>query len=275
MNRGLLYVAIVSVGLMFSCKPTVPSQYIQPDDMEDILYDYHIAQAMADDGTMKYDEKQYDLALYFAAVLEKHGVTKAEFDSSLIYYYIRADRFNDIYQRVAKRLSDDALDLGASEGEVSRYAKLNANGDTADVWMGQLTAMLLPYVPYNRMDFVQKADTSFRQGDAFLFMVNTEFIYQNGSRNAEACIAMEYDNDTIVSRSLNLTTSGISEVRVPSLDGHTVKNIRGYIYMTPEKEETNTLKLMAIKNIQLIKFRKTESTKKDNLIKDTIKTKIL
>ena len=260
---------------MFSCKPTVPSQYIQPDDMEDILYDYHIAQAMADDGTMKYDEKQYDLALYFAAVLEKHGVTKAEFDSSLIYYYIRADRFNDIYQRVAKRLSDDALDLGASEGEVSRYAKLNANGDTADVWMGQLTAMLLPYVPYNRMDFVQKADTSFRQGDAFLFMVNTEFIYQNGSRNAEACIAMEYDNDTIVSRSLNLTTSGISEVRVPSLDGHTVKNIRGYIYMTPEKEETNTLKLMAIKNIQLIKFRKTESTKKDNLIKDTIKTKIL
>jgi hypothetical protein len=255
---------------MFSCKPTVPSQYIQPDDMEDLLYDYHITQAMADDDSKSFEESQYDQTLYFAAVLKKHGITKAEFDSSLIYYYIRADRFNDIYQNVAKRLSNDALELGASEGEVNRYAKLSSNSDTTDVWMGQLSAMILPYPPYNRLIFEQKADTSFRKGDSFLFMINSEFIYQNGSRNAEACIAMRYDNDTIVSRTIGISTSGMSQVQIPSLDNRIVKSIRGYIYLPPEKDVTNTLKMMAVKNIQLIKFRKNEKIKKD-----TAKTKIL
>ena len=29
------------------CKPGVPSKYIQPNEMEEILYDYHLAGAMA------------------------------------------------------------------------------------------------------------------------------------------------------------------------------------------------------------------------------------
>ena len=27
--------------LVFSCKPQVPDEYIQPDEFEDILYDFH------------------------------------------------------------------------------------------------------------------------------------------------------------------------------------------------------------------------------------------
>ena len=40
--------------LMTGCKPGVPKEYIQPDDMEDILYDYHVADGMA------YAEGAYD-----------------------------------------------------------------------------------------------------------------------------------------------------------------------------------------------------------------------
>jgi len=140
-------VMVSAVLTMASCKPTVPSRYIQPDDMEDLLYDFHVAQAMADESGKNLEERNFNQTLYFAAVLEKHGVTKAEFDSSLTYYYIRADRFNEIYKNVAKRLSEDAMELGASEGEVNRYAKLNNNGDTTDVWTGPLSVMLLPYAP--------------------------------------------------------------------------------------------------------------------------------
>jgi hypothetical protein len=241
---------------MASCRPGVPSGYIQPDDMEDLLHDYHIAQAMAIDNGRGEGDGSYEQTLYFAAVLEKHGVTKAKFDSSLTYYYKRADRFSEMYQRVAKRLGEEAMELGASEGEVSRYTKYNATGDTADVWTGRLSVMLVPYAPYNRMDFVQKADTSFRKGDAFMFVVNTDFLYQNGARNGHACVAVKYDNDTIVSRHISLTASGQSELRIPELRDRTATEIRGYIYLAPEKEVTTTLKLMAIKDIQLVKFRK-------------------
>ena len=30
-----------------SCKPSIPSEYIQPSEMEDMLYDYHLSMAIA------------------------------------------------------------------------------------------------------------------------------------------------------------------------------------------------------------------------------------
>lgn len=268
MSRKLLLI-VVAVGFLLSCKPTVPSQFIQPGDMEDLLVDYHIAQAMATLNGRDDNGRAYNETLYFAAVLEKHGVTKAEFDSSLTYYYIRADRFGDMYKNVAKRLNDKALSLGAPEGEMKRFSKLSLNNDTVDVWSSRLSAMLMPYPPYNRMDFEQKADTSFRKGDSFLFIVNNDFVYQSGTRSAEACIVMRYDNDTIVSRAFSLSSSGINQVRIPMLENRKVKNISGYIYLTPEKEMSTTLKMMIVKNIQLIKMRKKEEPKA-TLKKDSV-----
>lgn len=256
MSRNLLYIAVVACLLTVACKPSVPSRYIQPGDMEDLLCDLHIAQAMAGENGKTQDERDYLSTLYFAATLAKHGVTKAKFDTSLTYYYIRADRFNDIYRHVARRLSDKAMELGASEGEVNRYANLSGSGDTTDVWVGNLSALLLPYAPYNIYSFVQQADTSFRKGDAFMFIMETNFVYQSGQRNAEICLAMRYDNDSVVSRTTGFSSSGVNQLRMPSNGNHLVKEIRGYIYLTPEKEPTTQLKLLFLNGLQLIKFRK-------------------
>lgn len=277
---------VAVVGLLMSCKPSVPSQFIQPGDMEELLIDYHIAQAMASLNSKKDDDRYFNETLYFAAVLEKHGYTKAEFDTSLTYYYTRADRFSEMYKRVVKKLNERALGLGASEGELTRFSKLSLNNDTIDVWNDRPSAMLLPYPPYNRIDFEQKADTSFRKGDSFLFLVQNDFVYQSGSHSAQACIVMKYDNDTIVSRTFSLSTSGVNQVRVPMIENRKVKDIRAFIYLTPEKEVSSTLKMMVVKNIQLIKMRKKENEedktklKKDTLTKevqnmpiDTLKTK--
>ena len=77
MRRSLTYLLVLM--LVVACKPTVPSEYIQPDDMEDILYDYHLALAMSRQkgGT----EMDFNRSLYFQSVLKKHGVTEADFDS--------------------------------------------------------------------------------------------------------------------------------------------------------------------------------------------------
>lgn len=46
MAKGLICVILVLFGL-FSCKPSVDDEYIQPDEMEDILYEYHLAEEIA------------------------------------------------------------------------------------------------------------------------------------------------------------------------------------------------------------------------------------
>ena len=34
--------------LMSACKPTIPSKYLQPDEMEDLLYDYYVSRGLND-----------------------------------------------------------------------------------------------------------------------------------------------------------------------------------------------------------------------------------
>lgn len=285
MSRPLIFL-VLAAGLLLSCKPSVPSRFIQPDDMEDLLYDYHIAQAMTSLNNKDGESRAFNETLYFAAVLEKHGVTKADFDTSLTYYYTRADRFDEIYKNVVNRLNKNAQNLGAPEGELQRFSKLSLNSDTVDVWRGRLSAMLMPYPPYNRIDFEQKADTSFRNGDSFIFIIYNDFIYQQGTRSAQACIVMKYDNDTIVSKSFGLSSSGTNQIRIPAVGNHRVMDFRGYIYMAPEKEVSPSLKLLIIRNIQLIKMRKQEEKKQESrkdsvdnasqtIQVDTLKTKEL
>ena len=129
--RNLTYLLLLV--LVVACKPSVPSEYIQPDDMEDILYDYHVAMAMARQGSKEHDMNR---ELYFQSVLRKHGITEAEFDSSLVYYYSHVYRLKDIYTQVNNRLSDEAASLGVAVGEISRYSQYSETGDTANIWKG-------------------------------------------------------------------------------------------------------------------------------------------
>jgi len=221
--------------------------------MEDLLVDIHLAQSMAQEGTDTLPT-DYKENLYFAAALAKHGVTKAQFDSSLTYYYIRADRFSEMYKHVAKRLSEQALAQGATEGEVNRFAAMKNSSDTADIWRGQLSVMLMPYPAYNRYDFEQKADTSFRNGDSFIFIVNSDFIYQSGSRDAVVCLLAKYEGDSITQTVNHITITGQSQVRIPQNRDGRLKELRGYIYLNNNEREADVRKMLFISQIQLIRF---------------------
>ena len=37
-----ILLAISALATLIACKPSVPKEFIQPGDMEDILYDYHV-----------------------------------------------------------------------------------------------------------------------------------------------------------------------------------------------------------------------------------------
>lgn len=270
------YIIIGVLLLVAACKPSVPSKYIQPDEMEDILVDYHIAKAMANFGEGTQD---YNLALYKAAVLEQHGVSEADFDSSMVYYYTRADRFVDIYRRVSERLEERAVALGASEGEISKYSMLKANGDTANIWIEREAAVLMPTPPYNRIDFDYEADTTYRQGDSFLFQFMTDFMYQSGSRDALALLSVTYDNDTTITRYTGVNVSGHTMLRVEPLRGHNVRRVRGFIYLGGGNEQTTQMRLLFLDHLQLIRFHQPEAqqqeaneetNQKDSLKRDTI-----
>ena len=81
MKHASLFCILLAMIVMLSCVKEI--KHLTPGTMEDILYDYHLAQNMTD-----YDDadRDYHKHLYYAAVLKKHGVTQADFDSSMVYY---------------------------------------------------------------------------------------------------------------------------------------------------------------------------------------------
>ena len=268
MNRASALIVVGVLLVMAACKPGTPSKYIQPDDMEDILVDYYMARAIAMQEKYSYEEKEYNAALYMEAVFKRHHVTQADFDSSLVYYYTRADRFDPIFQRVSERLNDQALVLGASEGEIGKYAHYNATGDTANVWPDRTTALLLPMPPYNRWEFRLEGDSTYRRGDELMLMFMSDYMYQTGSKNGMAYLSVDY-GDTVVSRNLHFATSGLSQLRIPQDTLRVMKAIKGFFYLDGGFESSASTRLLFLNNVQLIRFHtRDEETTTNSLQRD-------
>lgn len=226
--------------------------------MEDILYDYHLAQALAQRET-DYQSSQKDRTKYFYAVLAKHDVTEADFDSSMVYYYGNIPELQKIYQRVEDRMDNEAAHLGATV--MARETTISANGDTVNVWKGSGSAVLIPVVPYNRMDFDLKVDTSYHKGDEFLMSFSADFLYQSGTKDAVVFTAVTFDNDSTAQYYTHVTSSGLSQLRIPSNFSNSIRKIVGFIYLAQGSDDSSTTKLMFIDGIRFLRYHKKEVPK--------------
>ena len=264
MNLRRSHIALLLLVLLSACTPKVPKEYIQPDDMEDILYDYFVSQGIAKQETGITSDRlsDYKRELYFEAVLKKYDLTRAEFDSSLVYYYTRSDRFVKIWKNVQERLGEAAIEYGASAGEVQTFTASTLTGDTANVWNGVISQVLVPYSPYNRLQFqIHAADTAYRKGDSFMLTWNSNFLYQSGSKDGVAYMAVRYKNDSIVSTVSHFSVDGYSQLRLEGCD-EPMKEIKGFIYLGQGYEKTATMRMLIVSNIQLIRFHKKEQVEK-------------
>lgn len=115
--KKLMICLVAVMALLFSvssCKPSLPSGVLSKGKMTDILYDYHLALAMAhmdDNG-----DKGQSLA-YREAVLRKHDVTSAEFDSSMVYYMRHTELLEDVYKDLTDRYNNEITAMGGSAKE--------------------------------------------------------------------------------------------------------------------------------------------------------------
>lgn len=252
MSKGfiLFFVGIVAL-LLQGCKPQVPSEYIQPDDMEDILYDYHIAQSMAN---MKAND--VDRIAYQDAVLKKHGVSRDEFDKSLRYYMRNTTRMHDIYENLSQRLENEANAQGASVSDINRFGENATSGDTANIWNQARSLVILSAEPMNLKTFHIVADSSFHKGDSFILDFKAQNLIQSGSRNVMVVMSVKFNNDSIVTRQCFASMDGTLSISIDDTQRLGVKEIRGYFVMPKEQmvENAQNLKIFVAQDIRLVKM---------------------
>jgi len=251
MKRAILVFLSVLLTLA-ACKPSVPDRYIQPEEMEEILYDYHLAGAMSTNAMMPGGDQEY---AYRLAALQKHGVTQAAFDSSMVYYMSNTQLLRGIYERLSKRLEAEEVALG---GTATQYAHLSSTGDTANIWTAERSLVLTNRLPYNLCSFELKADTAFHRGDRLMLDFDTQFIFQDGLRDALVVLTLTLGNDSVVSQTLHVSTSSHYTLQVADTDRMGIKAVRGYFLLNNESTfggSITTLRLLPIYHIRLIRMR--------------------
>lgn len=237
------------------CKPRVPKEYLQPGKMEDILYDYLLADGIAytEDN---YQELAFRRQTYREAVLRKHGVSEAKFDSSLVYYYRHTKLLHDIYQKISKRLNNDAIALGATANELSQFEGVASQGDTATVWSNTQTVVLMPMAPYNYVTFDIKADTTYHEGDKMILSFDSQFLFQSGMRDGVAMLTVTFANDSTTSSVMHCSRDDHFTLQLQDNDRVGIKHVSGFVYLGKGNDNAGAgdLRVMAVSNLKLMKM---------------------
>jgi len=92
--------AVLCTVLFTGCRP---EGILHSGEMRDVLIDLHKADAMIQVSGLQYGHDEA-LTIYYAQVLEKHGITQAQFDSSLVWYTAHPLLFDKIYPKVQAKL---------------------------------------------------------------------------------------------------------------------------------------------------------------------------
>ena len=268
--RRLPLILSAVVLAFFSCSDGIPRGVLSRGEMEDVLVDYHLAQAMAEQLPGDRDENTY---LMVEAALKKHGVTREELDSSLVYWCRNSEKFKEIYLDVYKRLDVMAQDVGVEHQEQSMYSNLKTEGDTANVWTLKTYAVLLSNELDNIYSFTLDADTTYHPADNLMWAFETLFFSAYGANDAFALLRVTFENDSIAGVTQRVSGNGPHELRFVCPEKYRkyrIRNISGNIYLPIFKDGFGCLAVNRMVMVRYHRKDKPEVGNEEKLLSDSL-----
>ena len=190
--------------------------------MQDVLLDIHIAEAFIDMDGRKYNNDSIKQVL-FKSVFEKHNITQALYDSSLVWYAKDLETYLRLYDRVKA----DAEERLKALGDVQASIKPSSNGDSINIWPRRTSLILHPKALFNGVIFNVEPEVSFSSGSVFVLGMHVWGMDRNMKRYPEIRMSIVQGdsiivvNDTIREDGYNQTiVRGIATQKVDKVFGH-------------------------------------------------------
>ena len=230
MKKSMNRLFLIALLVLTACSGKRKGEVLPTAKLEAVLYDYHLAQVIVNDLPSK---ERYKKDLYFDYVYEKHGVTRAEVDSSLVYYARYPEGLSEVYANLSKRIEADLKRMESEDKPIKAREAVAVVGDSADLWYdARLVQMTSSPLANNRYTFTIPTDTNFQAGDRLTWSGKAMFL-QGGvdslHRYLHLNLKVRYMNDSIASTDTLLYTSGSFALVVT--DSAVVKSIDGTAYL--------------------------------------------
>lgn len=262
-SRNNLLLAVVVSLLFVACADKRKGDVLSPEKLEDVLYDYHLVQVIINDLP---SSQRYKKDFYFDYVYAKHGVTKAEIDSSLVYYARYPEGLSEVYVNLSKRIEADIQRIEQEEQPIKAREAVAVAGDSVDLWYDARVIQLASSPLGSRYVFTIPTDTNFKAGDCLTWCGKVVFLkdaVDSLHRYLHLNMKVEYKNDSIVSSDTLLYASG--DFAIKAADMAVVKNIEGVAYLKSDRVDERLLMVAP----SLIRCRQTEHA--DSLCVDSVK----
>lgn len=281
---GVLFLAFS----LTACKVKRPETVLPDATMENVLYDYHIAKAMGEE--VPYNES-YKRVLYLESVFKKHGITQADFDSSMVWFARNPEVLTKIYEKVNVRLKAERDGINHLIALRDNKPKTSLPGDSIDVWIGQHIYRLTGMPLDNKLTFTLPSDSNFHDRDTLRWSVR--FRFHNGAPDSlhAPWIAMQvlYEkNDSVIGAIRRVQDAGIETLTLFADTLGQIREIRGFIYYPQQEalqEKVSQQKvpqpLLLADHISLMRYHATDSLviaptdslqqSEDSLRKDSIR----
>ena len=248
---------IACLALLSSCGKEIPDEIIQPSKMEKVLYDYHLTMGMSDNSknTEKEARKKY--------IFQKHGITAADFDSSMVWYTRESQELMSIYENLNKRFKREYEHVERLlESREEANTRSFASGDTVDVWMKENILWFTKSPLNNRLTFEIKADSTFHPKDAFDWNMDYYFMTEG-----EAIMGLNviYENDSVIGMTKSITESGPQSIYLHTDSAYNIKSLNGFVYVPQNQAKQPNILLH---KINLTRYHMPEPT--DSLSTDSV-----
>lgn len=271
-ERTLLAWMAGLVLLTAGCRQGVPDEVVQPAAMEDLLYDFHLAKAMS--GELPFAER-YRQHQFYAYVLEKHHVSRAEFDSSLVWYTRHTDELSKIYVNLGLRFKQEQARVDHLIAIRDNKPRESAPGDSVDVWTGNRLYALSQGSPLlNQLIFEVPADAHFLSGDRFVWHWRVSFLplFEVSADTVWMVLSARTKSDSVFAVRRRVCVSGADSLTLTCDSGIRPKSLSGYVYYPGRGRSEGLL----LDSIRLMRYRRVEEadTARATVSADTVRVSL-
>lgn len=198
----------------FSACDKRPKGVLSDKEMVQLIADIHTAEAyMQSYNSGYYNDSLRDSSVKWA--LDRHGLTRAEFDSTMSWYGRNIDEYKDLFEKVDKELAVRQKNVsGVSDQELN----------SSDLWPFSRHMLISENSPSNSLSFSFSSE-DVQKGDKIVWKMRQS---NNMSMN-DVLLGVDYANGS--STYLHEVKSGDSkiEMTLQTDSAQTVKRIFGYL----------------------------------------------
>ena len=242
--------------LLGGCRLKRPDGILSPKKMEAVLYDYHLAQAVVMELPR---EERYARDAYMDWCFEKNGITKEEFDNSLVWYTRYPKELADIYQRLSERLDKEYDKASKALLLMERNTSFQvSSGDSVDLWYLNRVNIMNTSVYMKRLTFSIPTDTTFHNSDTLVWNIAHTFVAPFDSIPQSAYLELSvYYNDSVSATDTLLFCTGKTILSLATDSSNTITRISGSVnYMDPSDNRSS---MLVLSDLSLLRYHRRET----------------